>query len=1042
MGQIVDPLSDDMMNMLRGIRNIGKDSLDLIPSLGDSFNRMSQIHFERQQLRRDKYRGQMLGGLANIQGKIGGAVGQAINKAISQFQRGERTLGGSKISNAALQGQLNLLRYNLTQANKGNTDVATKDLINSVIADIAKAETAAGEKGYLGLGTESAKIGARGRQIEANNNLDAIQHAITQQIQRAQGAISNPAMSTRLGQIRQNFDTQYGAASTAKEKAKIIKEATEQVNSVTPQGNNAQDSAQLALVQKTVTRMGSVAWQDRIAMRTRMIWARGKAGLFEINHRLMSMTKYLQPMSDAFKKGVGTFSTINDFFNKVGSRQIGIAHERGAYGRTIRGAGLDFSAMMSAIGTGRRAGMDDREVINQVVGLQQELAQARWGEGTLIDRLGRWGLTPFQANGLMKTPDMLYRDYSRFMKTLGSDIEKLQFLNAVGISPDKKEFIENYEEDAKRWDLMKQNPSRMGILENARILDESGFYAQADAATQIELKRRRILNENAWDEGLIPGLKRAISPENWFMPQWTARQQGIREAKSLREMKRLADILEKNRDVIKENNDAIIGMGGKGADLGAFNLSEGWAEASIANFGENSVVHDLRKLYAKEMGTRDRAQIDEAKKQTATGVRILGGVLGIAALLAPLTGGISLAVGGALAGAAVLGTQALANHIENEYWDDGTSKHVNKLRELARTGKSKEFYEYTKEHKLSGLTLEMAKSKRFQEDEDWAGKTTQGAWNMGLMRDVMLATGKKFSTDAVMNYVLDPIYKFQQKLAEKTGTELTREDRVNAAVRVTTGDSLYGVSDELLKQFARFGFNKEDEKNVDRFYIHKSELLKKSKGKKTDAELDKEAWELTEQDRYNELPEKIRNLMEGESEEEEIGSIEELRERLKERFKQVMKVRKQAFKENLAYAKHSGGARTMTKEEVEAVNITEKYRSADEYADAMIKELDQNGGLTGVLAKLKEKTDATEEMNQKTQSAENAAASAKNANTEGGATKTEKDQVVNIAKIEVNQEFNGNVDAQAVEVASADGVREGGNSIAAALVNASDQGHC
>ena len=226
----------------------------------------------------------------------------------------------------------------------------------------------------------------------------------------------------------------------------------------------------------------------------------------------------------------GVFQSINGRINQFARMQMSITAERAGYGRQLRGAGMNFGEMMGALAAGRSAGMEDKAVVNQMVGLQTELSKARWGEGSMIESAGRWGISTFNSDGSVRTANEMMVQFSRKLRSLGDDMEKLQFLTHIGFSPDKMEYVQNYEKEAEHAKMVRANPHMQTIMDKANILDESGYNARVDKYTKIEQRRREILNQNAIDKGLWSGLERSFNPENWFFNDWTAREKGVRGA--------------------------------------------------------------------------------------------------------------------------------------------------------------------------------------------------------------------------------------------------------------------------------------------------------------------------------------------------------------------------------------------------------------------------------------------------------------------------------------------------------------------------------
>ena len=649
----------DLLKQIAGWRRIDR-GFNAISGMFASSAKAKNIMSEQAMLLRQGKQRDIFSGfsesLRSARGKVEGVAGQRIDRAIKQFNRQIQAKGGANISQKDLSGLIGTLHSKVKAAAPLAMGMQ-KEYVGHLLGSIRQAKKGVMERGVLGLAQGHDLLDSSVKRLEAVKNLPQSQQLLGKVMRNARGKVTDAAIARRLGYDQGRFHREFNQARNLEEKREAAKHALERNEALrkTAKGDDAKAlkevSAQFrGFLKSSSGSKGLIGVGQKLA-----------AGLRRSVQAIGAATQVIRPLKNAIGDSIRAYTFVNEGVNRFARSQMMITSERAAYGRTMRGAGMNFSSMMSAINTGRRAGMEDSAVVDKMATMQEKLARSRWGEGTMIDDLGKWGLTPFDESGGMKDFNRVMIDISNKFNELGSDMERLQFLSMQGFSPDQMEFVKNYARDAKEWEYKKQNPHLMGVLDQSRILDESGDYARIDAATKMELKRRQILNQNAIDEGLMPGIKRMLHPENWFFQDWTARKRGVEVAKSEKATQELTKELVRLRSLMKDQEG---GIGGKETPTAVFanpevlqglGLSGGWAAADIANLGDKSGVHILRQLYAQQMGLKNLDDV-ESSKRTAAGVSSIIGILGgIAASVAIIaTGGVAAipmaaSAGGALA---------------------------------------------------------------------------------------------------------------------------------------------------------------------------------------------------------------------------------------------------------------------------------------------------------------------------------------------------------------------------------------------------------
>ena len=750
--------------------------------------------------------------LSSVGKGIGGTEGAQIRSIIAKYIGEIQSKGGANIANDELArtiGDLiNQLRP-IATAMSGSQG----EMMRNVISSLGSAKEGAAKGGVESLTKSTKSIQGSADKIRDLRYLDNVIKNVATGIQNVANTLADNGVKSALTLLKDNFLVAAISAKTLSEKQKILADLSDKTSSIAATATGTDKTVVEKLAEKTAEKKEEVDKGIRGRNIHRLI-LRGQQIALKSIKGIADVGKQLPVLKKSFDVVAQGFNIVNSKANAFARTQMAIASERGAYGRQLRGAGINTGKMMAALASGRLAGMEDRTVINQMVGLQEQLALARWGEGGLIDKAGRWGISVYDAQGHTKSNDQMMIEYSRKLNSITDQAEKLQFLSHIGFRPEQMEYVQNYEREAKRIEEIRRNPSLRGVLEDARILDESGYYAKADAATKIELKRRQILNQNAIDEGLLPAIMRGINPENWFFSDWTARQQGVKSARSEIAIKKLNEELEKVRGELSKNSGALssntsnlISLDAK--TLAGLSLSGGWATADLANKGSKSAVHALRASYAKQLGTENLDQVDSRKK-TATwlGGLGVGGTILAGGLLAGVTGGLGLLALLAAAGAAG-GLTSFG--IFNMDFDDGTQKHVDRLRELAREKKWNEIDKYATKYGLQGITPEMILSDDFMKDDEKAKHSIRGAHVGGHLINAQALSERNLDLQAAMDFTSDKYYKANLKAAREKGLSSTTDKQMEEAMaRRGSGNQTIGTDDETLGNYILYGFDTND----------------------------------------------------------------------------------------------------------------------------------------------------------------------------------------------------------------------------------------
>lgn len=764
--------------------------------------------------------------------KLGKDISDAVKETLSSI----KDKGGSNISGEQLAPLLQALSSKIDGfSQQSNASILESRLLSNMSRDIAGMVGGAGKAGFNGIGGNIKDIIKTSYDFQANKEIDVGINFLSKSLEELSKQISDSGLKNDVLDLRKQMQDAADAADTSAKKLQVLSTAAAQLDDLknTRAGGGYKNLID-GIVQGTR--------QNAEAIEKKNVLAEKQRSSSELKHSALNTIRSIGTVASFGNNFKQVFDAVNSSFQAVNQRvnafarmQMGISGERGAYGRIMRGAGLNFDNMMAAIGAGRSAGMEDSQVVNQMADLGVNLARARWGEGPMIDNLGKWGLTPFDATGRMKSSEQVMIDMSRKLRSMTDKTEKLQFLTMQGFRPEQMEYVENFERHYDRMQYLKKNPAARGVLERADILDENGMNARIDAATKIELKRRQILNQNAIDEGLWSGLVRSLHPENWFFNDWTARQKGVDAAKSEKAMESLTRELRNVRSQLKENGGSVSGLSrtieGFGEEtLAGMSLTKGWAAADLANRGNQSEVHTLRSLYASQLGLEHLDVTEERNKRYNSAWGMGGGALAGAASGA-LIGSIIPVVGTAIGGAigAIIG--AIGGGIgmyKSPLFDiakDGSENHIQRLRDLAKRGDSATISRYLSENNLFGIDASVIKSKDFQDDEK-APQILQGAYNMGLMVDAQALAGEEIDPIKALQFNQDKYYIGNKRRAEDQGYGISRQRVVEAMARSGSGDKTTGVDAESAWNAISLGFDKDNVANQQQIRIERSRLMR------------------------------------------------------------------------------------------------------------------------------------------------------------------------------------------------------------------------
>ena len=546
------------------------------------------------------------GSISQLLGSIDGELGKMVDAEVKKYQRELATLARSgKLTNkrhAQLLGKLNLGIDTLLAARGGAAANPALAAQNRLIGSMSQT--------MRGGGVGSIYAAAKGFTSEARNYAAMVE--LSRNISTfSKSLFSKGGIASNLSQgvgdsvknVFSDLDGQLKNAKTEDERIKVLDNAQTKIQNIGAGASSQKDKDAVKKISEAFAKQVTSykdSSRERAAQKT---GARVNDALMGVAHAAGVTTRAIAHLGYVAGLAVSAFTKVNQVVNRFAKMQMAISRERGMYSRLIRGSGMDFQNLMVALRAGRRAGMDDKQVVDRMASLQEQLALSRWGESSLIEAVGRWGGSPFNERGGVKSQHEMMIEFSRIIKRLGSDMEKFQFLSHIGFKPEQREFVENYEKEAARMSRMRADKSLRGTLEDAQILGESGMAAKIDAATRIELRRREILNQNAIDEGPMAAIKRMLNPENWFFRDWTARQKGVQTAKAEVAQDKLTEAILQLVEEEKKNGgkDKFIVRGLTEEDLAAL---AHLGDADKANRGEKSHFHELDRLFEERTGLR------------------------------------------------------------------------------------------------------------------------------------------------------------------------------------------------------------------------------------------------------------------------------------------------------------------------------------------------------------------------------------------------------------------------------------------------------
>lgn len=584
----------------RGVSGAASSTRKFIKNYGE----VGAIHASNAEGRDSIRYGHFTAAIGGLRGQIGGQAGQKFDASINSFLQKLQAAGGHKIGGADLSKAISDLHKEIGRI-ATTMGGAQGNILKEFTRDLKEAKNAAarGGIGAVGGGTRDAIKTAFG--LKADNSIDEARKKIASDVRQAAKSLADPSLKQAVGQVIGEMHRLSNAAKTSAEKQKILANTQARLTRIAGGASGADKTVMEGIV-KTTSKNTSELKKSLVGKAANRKGLEFSNRIATLTHSIGSVTRYLIPLKRTLDVGNAVFQAVNSKFNQFARMQMRVSAERGGFGRQVRGAGINYGHMMAAIGAGRSAGMEDRQVVGQMVGLQTQLAQARWGEGGLAENVGRWGISVYNGAGGVKEAHDLMIEFSRKLKSLGTNMEKLQFLHAIGRSPEEMEYVANYEKSARRMEMLKKNPHLQTVLDRADILDEEGYSAKADAATKVELRRREILNQNAIDEGIIPGLIRSMNPENWLFSDWTARKKGVaaaREELSGNKATRALEAMlsEMRKKGAKQGGDFLSGFtitdiialaGGKG----------GWTEQDKEEKGSQSFVVDLEAAFERMSG--------------------------------------------------------------------------------------------------------------------------------------------------------------------------------------------------------------------------------------------------------------------------------------------------------------------------------------------------------------------------------------------------------------------------------------------------------
>ena len=365
----------------------------------------------------------------------------------------------------------------------------------------------------------------------ANRMVDAAAQKIAKGMQNAAAALSDAALKKAVDTAREEMNSAASAAKNLSEKQEALADAQKKLITIVKSAKGPDKNVLSGLVKTNKSDLGLLG-QGLALAKINQVGLAVSMGLGVVSNALGNTVRTLVPLKRTLDLGFRLFRSFNTQFNRFARMQMQITRERGEYGRRLHGSNVDYQGLMPLIGANRKAGLDDRDLLNRVVDLQSKLALERWGEGGLVDKYGRWGISVYNDEGLPKQAHELMLEMSDLLNSMSDPQERLQAAISTGYKPEDIPMLMNLRKETERFERAKADPRLRGTLEDARIFDEKGYYKEVDAATKLEEKLQEIRNQNAIDEGVGPAIKRMMEPINWLFKDWTIRERGVKEAKA------------------------------------------------------------------------------------------------------------------------------------------------------------------------------------------------------------------------------------------------------------------------------------------------------------------------------------------------------------------------------------------------------------------------------------------------------------------------------------------------------------------------------
>lgn len=592
----------------KGFSDALKQTRDVLTRFSQSMTEINGIVKNSAQDKRQSGYGSFMSTLGDLKGRIGGNEGRVINNLINNASKSIESGGGANISGKELSSIIHELRTGLMSV-VGSVKGEKGQHLSRMITGLGHAEDDVRHGGFKSIS------GGQGDMIKAAFGLssfkmlkDAVGN-VSAEMTKTATALKDPGLKASLQHIKTGLDNAAASANSTSDHLKALGNAKKDIENLI-KNSSGLDKGMMQALRLNLIRINTEFKKANSGQMMQKFGAMIAKPFVGAASTIGKSLAVLGSVKRTFDVTNGVFQSINGKVNQFARMQMGITAERAGFGRQIRGAGMNFGEMIGAISAGRSAGMDDKAVVNQMVGLQTQLSRARWGEGGMIESAGRWGISTFNESGDVKSANEMMIEFSRKLRSLGNDMEKLQFLTHMGFSPDKMEYVANYEKEAKRMEMVRANPHMQTVLDRANILDESGYSARVDKYTKIEQKRRQILNQNAIDEGLWPGLKRSMSPENWFFNDWTAREKGVRGANAEISNEKMTRLLESMLQELQKNG---------GDRQAAFEMAMGGAEFDAASL---TGLVDALKQAADEKGDPAMIKDFEAAFEDMTGIAL------------------------------------------------------------------------------------------------------------------------------------------------------------------------------------------------------------------------------------------------------------------------------------------------------------------------------------------------------------------------------------------------------------------------------------